>query len=39
MYKSTRGSKKTKLIPASLAIIKGIASDGGLFVTNYLMFR
>ena len=36
MYKSTRGNKETKLIPASLAIIKGIASDGGLFICNQL---
>ncbi|HRT69475.1 MAG TPA: threonine synthase [Bacilli bacterium] len=36
MYKSTRGNKETKLIPASLAIIKGIASDGGLFIYDQL---
>ncbi|GKX31062.1 threonine synthase [Vallitalea longa] len=32
LYKSTRGGEKN--IQASLAIIKGLASDGGLFVPN-----
>ncbi|MCT4543579.1 MAG: threonine synthase [Vallitalea sp.] len=32
LYKSTRGGESN--IPASLAIIKGLACDGGLFVPN-----
>lgn len=32
LYKSTRGGESG--VPASLAIIKGIADDGGLFVPN-----
>ena len=30
LYKSTRGAEKN--VPASMAILKGLASDGGLFV-------
>lgn len=36
MYKSTRQLGKTKEISSSLAIIKGMAEDGGLFVCDKL---
>ena len=36
MYKSTRENRKTKSIPSSLAIMKGIANDGGLFICDEL---
>ncbi len=32
LYKSTRGAEKN--VPASMAILKGLASDGGLFVPD-----
>jgi len=34
LYNSTRGSEKN--VPASLAILKGLASDGGLFVPQQI---